>query len=365
MAIYHPDEKHISSVIRTNIIGMNMINIAIIDYEIDLNQLLTMTYNMILTGFDNIVHIIKNIKNIPDKIKKQFIGVYCNSDIDQHLALLINIDIKCGMTNEYKTLEKFVQSFYINAVIWRHYDLIPKLHIILQIWKQTNEERLKELQVAIYKNAINPYIYKIHIFVEEEGSLLMLNTIPAQYLSKIQFFSLNNTRLTYKAALDYIRQLPILDYAAIINTDIYFDETISNLWNTAMDNTCLALLRHEATIAYAMGEPNAELPQPFGEKDCNCSQDAWIFRVKDVIEDKQKYPDWSNYNFNLGEVGCDNTILSELVNHGWNISNPAYSIKIYHLHNSNFRTYQFKNRINHGVYTFITPSYLIEQPKLA
>lgn len=363
---HHPDESEALSrtiVIQLdNKIAFNFSNIAIIDYLIDFDKLATIPYNIIVSGLPNLQHIMNYIKDIPETTRKQFIGVYYTSEIEKQTAESLNPEIKCGHVNDYKTIEEFAQSFCKNAVLWRSPTLFPKLHVILQIWKQTDPIRLKELQTALYKNATNPFIYKIHIAVEGTATALdMLHMIPPNCLPKIQFFSLNG-RLTYKNALEYISKLPSLDYAAIINTDIYFDESIRALWNASFDNTYMALLRHETTIEYATGNVNAEQPTLHGGSTCNCSQDAWIFKVKDVIKDRSSNNDWSKYDFNLGELGCDNTIISELLSNGWNVCNPCHTIKIYHLHASNVRTYQYKNRITHGFYTFIAPSHILGSP---
>ena len=358
MAEPHPDE--IPALSRTKIvqleneIGYIMNNVYIINNAINLDKLLAIPYNIVITGFTTLLHIVKYLKDIPENTKKQFIGIYYSLDIEKQTAELLNSTICSGHISQYSSVEQFVQSFYKNAVIWRSIDLIPKFHIVLQIWKQTEPERLKELQMALYKNAINPYIHNIHISTDSEGALDILNMIPSNYLPKIKFFSVNG-RLTYKNALEYISRLSANDFAAIINTDIYFDNTIRALWNAAIDNTCLALLRYETSL----NAPDADAKLSNGDK-CNCSQDAWIFKVKDVLKDRYTNPNWSNYDFTLGELGCDNTIITELLNNGWSVCNPCKTIKIYHLHNSNIRTYKHKNRITHGVYTFIMPSHILE-----
>ena len=68
-------------------------------------------------------------------------------------------------------------------------------------------------------------------------------------------------------------------------------------------------------------------PVPFG----NGSQDSWIFRGKVTIP---KYCD-----FFLGIPGCDNRIAWELKEVGYLMSNPTLSIRNFHIHESDFRTY--------------------------
>ena len=363
MSTAHPDEIAIldkTTVIQiTNNIYYTINKIAIIDYIIDINELLAIPYKIIITGFNNIVHIIKHIDRLSEYTKQQIIGLYCTPEafkLKQHLGKLLNNSIKIGLNTTHNSIEDFAKSFNINATIWHPSNIYPKLHIITQIWKQRDINRLEELQTALYKNAINPYVYKIHILVCEDDSLDLLHKIPHNLLHKIQFFSVSD-RLTYKNAMEYMCTLPANDFAIILNTDIYLDETIRELWNCDFKNTCLALLRYDSSISYALNKSNAEFPKILGP--INCSQDAWIFQVNDVIADKQRSQTWDGYNIELGQLGCDNTILSELRNNKWEIANPCFSIKIYHLHSSNIRTYNYKGRVSHGVYTFIEPSFII------
>ena len=62
--------------------------------------------------------------------------------------------------------------------------------------------------------------------------------------------------------------------------------------------------------------------------DC---QDSWIWigKIKEL--------DFTD--FYLGKNGCDNRIAWEIKNKGYNLINPCTTIKSYHYHDSNFRTY--------------------------
>ncbi len=328
--------------------------VAIIDTIISEQELQKIPYNIIIVNQDVILHFIKIAQKMPHKAS-QIVGAYCTTELEKELALLVQPKIKIGMSSEFATYVNFMKSIYPTATVWKSSFQSPKLHIILQIWKMENTQRLEELQVALYKNAVNPYIHKIHISAENDD-LIMLAKIPDEYMHKITYFKING-RLTFKNAMEYITTLPVGDFAAIINTDIYFDETIKILWNICIDKTCIALLRYESNIPYALGHLNAKTPHIMGPT--NCSQDAWIFKVKDIYDDLQQTESYDEYDICLGQLGCDNTILTELRKRHWSIANPSYSIHIYHLHDSNFREYKPRDRISNGIYTFIEPTVIV------
>jgi len=61
------------------------------------------------------------------------------------------------------------------------------------------------------------------------------------------------------------------------------------------------------------------------------SQDAWMFRgpIRPIVAD-----------FGLGVPGCDNRLIHELRAAGYAVSNPALTVRAFHLHLSAIRTYE-------------------------
>jgi len=112
-----------------------------------------------------------------------------------------------------------------------------------------------------------------------------------------------------------------LDISIVANTDIWFDESIGLLshvhWQADM---CLALSRWDAA--------KDGVATLFERGD---SQDAWIFRgpIREV-----------NGNFPLGAWDCDNKIAWELEQAGYSLTNPALSLRSYHVHHCGYRSYE-------------------------
>lgn len=121
-------------------------------------------------------------------------------------------------------------------------------------------------------------------------------------------------RPTYADYFAWINELAGPDDISILaNADIYFDDQ-------------LALFTHwsppAATVfALARWEPDAD--GRVSLRDRNDSQDAWIFRgpVRRFDSD-----------FRVGVPGCDNRLASELERAGYQLRNPSFSLRSYHLH---------------------------------
>ena len=102
------------------------------------------------------------------------------------------------------------------------------------------------------------------------------------------------------------------DASVIANSDIFFDSSISALAKALRPEQCAALSRWDV--------------QPDGSArlfDRNDSQDVWVFRgkLRPVVAD-----------FGVGIPRCDNRILHELRSAGYEVINPAFAVRTFHLH---------------------------------
>ncbi len=231
----------------------------------------------------------------------------------------------------------------------------PKFHIICQFWKPVSSKRWKELCTSLRKNLENPFIASIHLLLESENCREAFSSLSSELQSKIVAVPWSR-RLTYKDALKYMSCLPKEDLCCLANTDIFFDESVREIWNIDMKMRCLALLRYEATLDWAEGVAGTEEPQIFGSSSGrDDSQDCWIFRCGDLSS-----TDWSALTFTLGQAGCDNCFAGELVRRRFTVCNPALTIKTYHLHESGLRSYNENDRVTFGIYATIAPGGIME-----
>lgn len=181
-----------------------------------------------------------------------------------------------------------------------------KINLYTTYYPEKNESRLKELQTCLNYNLNNSAIATLIVW-NEGGDLNAFDT------PKLKLISIKE-RPTYKDFINYINQNgEDQDIHIIANTDIYFDTDIAVLLQLNLDNICLALSRWDTT--------ETKTPKLYNHND---SQDVWVF--KGLIKENLKA------NFPLGVPRCDNRLLYELQAAGYQVLNPAFSIKAYHIH---------------------------------
>ncbi len=332
-------------------IKRNVSYVAVLENCSNMKELLSIPYDIIVVGKETFALAQYYLMRYPDR-SSHIIGAYCENEEEAILARLIKPDIPIGYTRDFVEVINFLHALNPTAALWRPGNDQPHLHVLVQVWKHRDPARLEELQIAMLKNVTNPLIHRLHISLDGDDAYEALSKIPIEYVDKIILVPIK-TRLTFKDAMEYMSELPAGDFAALINTDIYLDHTIRELWNISMKNVCLALLRYEATIDYALGNNMSFKPPIYGPRPD--SQDAWIFTTNDLVEHRAK-ESWDTFDFCLGMPGCDNTFTGELMRRRWSSVNPAFTIHIMHLHNSNAREYNHSNLVTYGLFHLIVPT---------
>jgi hypothetical protein len=124
-------------------------------------------------------------------------------------------------------------------------------------------------------------------------------------------------RLTYKQIFELVNTIVSdEDVSIVCNSDIYFlPQDLKLIEDNLKKNEVYALARWDFDTLF--DRPDA--------------QDTWCFRGKIRI------PEFSD--FTMGIRGCDNRIAHELKEVGYEVKNPAKTIRSYHLHTSNVRRY--------------------------
>lgn len=180
------------------------------------------------------------------------------------------------------------------------------IRLLYNYYEDKNPVRKKEIDFCLQQNLANPHINVVIVETAEKP--------------------------TYSFFFNKINELTGPDDINIIcNSDIFFDDTILLTQHLA----------HRASYCLSRWDYiNSQNTKLFDRSD---SQDTWIVRgpVQSVIG-----------NFTLGKRGCDNRIAWELKDAGYPPTNPARSIKTYHVHNSNVRNYSH-NDVVHGTYLHV------------
>lgn len=226
--------------------------------------------------------------------------------------------------------------------------LIPnETWMVTQFFKHSNSKRFNEIKECLAKNCANPHIDKI-VLINEKDYTDEFDKIPGS--KKIEQF-VSKQRLTYANFLQYVYDaVPNNVFTVLCNADIYFGDALLDLHKINMVDKMLALLRWDLPPSGL--ESDAKIFGPRAD-----SQDTWIF-LSDSI--KARSWDYSKFNFQLGQAGCDNAFTGHILRQKFAISNPAVSFKTYHLHNTNIRNYDKKDYIRSDIYINIAPTFVID-----
>jgi hypothetical protein len=232
--------------------------------------------------------------------------------------------------------------------------------MVTQFFHHPNKERQKEINECLSRNCACPHINQIVLLnesdlsshwtkVHKDGPLKGKYIIPGA--EKIKQVILG-TRLTYADFLKYVKDnIPTNIYTILCNADIYFGDSLLDLWKINMADKMLALLRWDVDET---GE--AKIFGPRAD-----SQDVWIMLSTSI---KQRTWKDETFRFMLGQAGCDNAFAAHMLRQGFMLSNPALTFQTYHLHNTNIRNYDKKNYIRSDLYINIAPSYMIDTQQL-
>lgn len=200
--------------------------------------------------------------------------------------------------------------------------------IFCQFFVHPNKERNDELKFCLRKNVENMHISKIILMNEKIYSDEELG-ISSEKIVQIDI----GKRLLYEHVFHFINNNDIHGYYAIINTDIFFGESVQMLRHSDMHiaRKAWALLRWEYD-----DEKDPVIYGPNGD-----SQDTWIFHTNNIIKPEAE----KIYKFPMGVPGCDNKMIYAMHISGLEIINAPNIIRTYHYHTSNLRTYTNANRL--------------------
>ena len=160
--------------------------------------------------------------------------------------------------------------------------------------------RDEENEACLKANLLNPLINKIYLFCDD-GKQFLTN-------SKIVGIRVEQ-RPTYNDFFKVMNEVEP-EISVIANSDIYFDKSLA----------CVKYLSGNEGFALSRWNVVKGGVVLYNRQD---SQDTWIFKG----EIKKVYAD-----FEIGRLGCDNRIAYELEQAGYDVLNPALTIKANHLH---------------------------------
>lgn len=209
------------------------------------------------------------------------------------------------------------------------------IRLFTSFYNEPNEARRQELVQCLTYNLNESAIDEVCLFVENTEAPLTRNNLTIRPLAE---------RPLYKDLFDWAGEFQQADDLAVVcNSDIYFDESLAGLEKLMGSDQCVALSRW-----HVCANGQAEL---FDRSD---SQDSWIFRgpLRSIVAD---YP--------IGVTRCDNRMLYELKQAGYQVINPAFSVKSFHLHAGDERPYDYDSPdMVQGPYSYHWPHNLVNLP---
>lgn len=220
-----------------------------------------------------------------------------------------------------------------------------------QYYSSKDKKRAQELRECLRRNLKSRWVDRVVLLNERDESVAWASFAPRD-VAKLEQRVIGR-RLTYADFFQEVgRRWPAgsgMDaVVALGNADIYVGEEMAEAWRIRWEDRAICLLRWDD---HGEGAKKARLFGPRAD-----SQDVWMFSAASVAERK-----WSaEVGIPLGKPGCDNAILRLLLQQRFLLSNPALSLKTYHLHVSGVRTYTKAEAIPSPVYIHLEPTYLID-----
>ena len=214
------------------------------------------------------------------------------------------------------------------------------INIFCQFFIHKNPARQKEIVECLKFNVNNKFINKIYLLNEMIYNDNQLGVVS----DKIVQYNVGK-RLMFYDVYKYILDNDIKGYNVVINSDIFFDNTIENLCysDIHINKKMYALLRYE------YNRSNIKKSLLFGPRFD--SQDTWIIHSNHNIKQE-----WLNaFKFEFGKPGCDNKLIYIMKILGYSIINDPSFIKSYHNHESQQRDYSNKDVIGQP-WGFVVPA---------
>ena len=243
--------------------------------------------------------------------------------------------------------------------------------ICYQFYIDQSAERQKEIVECLARNVSNPLIDKIYLLNEKIYTDEELGIKSDKIIQKNI-----HKRLTYKDLFDSVDKYNIEGYVVLCNSDIFFDNTLENLFFTdlSLGKIMLSQLRFEYTDGDSQhklwgwderlkraedGSITTTKGNDYWMRTFNTSADAWIFHSKFNVPTEFR----DHFDFMLGFPHCENRFHYLMYVLRYILIRDPYYVRIFHHHQSGKRNYTKKDN-SIGNYTYIMP-YQLSSAKAA
>jgi hypothetical protein len=228
----------------------------------------------------------------------------------------------------------------IHKIIVEPFRSPEPLWLIQQYFTPQKAKREREIKHCLQKNLDCSFVDKILLLNEEDYSAKLPKS------EKIQQEILGH-RMTYADVMRTIyEKVPKGTLVVFANSDIYLDDSWSELWSINLKDKFLSLLRYEEPT-----HSDEEL-KLFGPRED--SQDTWVVHADSVKE--RVWKDFKDLDFQFGKAGCDNAINVEMLRKKFVVANPCKSLRTIHCHASQIRTYNPNDVLDKPLFLYLEPT---------
>ncbi len=210
------------------------------------------------------------------------------------------------------------------------------MNLLIEYFTSSNPNRDAEYKFCISQNLNNSLIHKIFVFISDNSTLGFES-------DKIEIVK-REDRPTFLDLFKFCNDNLSNQICIIANTDIFFDNSLSELNEFNLDNILLSLTRWDVNFDgknwfkkfydnpwWECYQSDGTINEEESITTSQFSQDSWIFRSPIKIDERS--------NFLMGKPGCDNRIAQIVHETGLDVRNPSKKIITYHYHQTNYRTY--------------------------
>jgi len=255
-----------------------------------------------------------------------------------------------------RTLEIILRNSIQNNYKYNYNDIIERkiinknnIYLIQQFFIHPDKKRQQEILYCLKQNANNKHISTIYLLNEKIYTQKELG-LNDDEIKKIQQINIGN-RMLYSDVFTYVNKLKLFGYIVFSNSDIFFDNTITNCKKVGLKEKkhICTLLRYEYNLFYG-NDLNKSKLYTYTRNLTADAQDTWIYHTDNKLNSNIL----SSLNFNFGVPGCDNHFAYLINSCGYKCLNIPWTIKTYHLHTTQIRNYNRKDRIK-GDYLKVKP----------
>ena len=228
------------------------------------------------------------------------------------------------------------------------------IYLFQQFYISNNKLRYNETKYCLMKNYNNKYISKIYLLnekiytnkelgISDNTNVLNINNLHnntkntdlsnnlniTKNLENNKIIQVNiNKRLMFKDVIDYVKNNNIEGYIIISNSDIYYNETLLNIYRFNLKNKRAALCQLRIEL-----KTNLFKIKPYA----STSQDTWIYHTNNKINTDKYFISY------LGVSSCDGYMTYCLRKENFKLYNFPNLIKCFHVHREAGRDSPLRN----------------------